>query len=311
MSISKILLALSLTLVWLPDISLAQQFNDTDDPIDTSLPKGSRDSLLDASQSTVAENNAAPTASSLPLWELGVIGLGVSQQAYPGSDNQVNRLLFVPSFIYRGKFFRSDRETAGFRAINTPKFELDVGVAASFGSKSDDITARKGMPNIGILVEAGPRLKWNLGSAVGGKWRLDLPVRGVFDLNDRGGYRGVAVEPAIVYSGNINNNWSYSGSLGAILGDKKLVSTLYGVDQQFALASRPAFDARSGLIATRLTASVSGRLSRDWRVFGFARLSSVAGAANEESPLVRKTNGASVGIGLSYTWLRSSEKAND
>jgi MipA family protein len=155
-------------------------------------------------------------------------------------------------------------------------------------------------------------LKWNLGPAIGGgKWRADLPVRGVFDLNDRASYRGLAIEPAIVYLGNINNNWSFSGSLGAILGDKKLASSFYGVDQQFALATRPAYDAKSGLIATRLTASISGRLSRDWRMFGFARLSSVAGAANEESPLVKKTNGASIGIGLSYTWLRSSESAND
>jgi MipA family protein len=35
----------------------------------------------------------------------------------------------------------------------------------------------------------------------------------------------------------------------------------------------------------------------------------VAGAANEYSPLVKQKNGASVGFGVSYTWLRSEEKA--
>lgn len=32
-------------------------------------------------------------------------------------------------------------------------------------------------------------------------------------------------------------------------------------------------------------------LSRDWRVFGFGRIDSASGAANEDSPLVRRTSG--------------------
>jgi MipA family protein len=246
----------------------------------------------------------------LPLWELGPSTIAVSQQAYPGSDTQVSRILPFPSFIYRGKYFRADRDTAGFRAVNTPNFEIDIGAAGSFGAKSDDISARKGMPNIGILAEFGPRLKWNLGQdSSGGRWRVDFPVRGVFDVNDSFGYRGVAFEPAIVYSRRINSHWSYSASAGAIFGDQKLASTFYGVDQQFAIVGRPAYEARSGLIATRLSATVSGQLSRDWRVFGFARLNSVSGAANEDSPLVKQATGTSIGLGVSYTLSRSSQSA--
>jgi MipA family protein len=254
-----------------------------------------------------------PTATpALPLWELGPSLIGASQQAYPGSDTQVTRVLSFPSFIYRGQFFRADRDNAGFRAISTPSFEIDIGAAASFGAKSDDVSARKGMPNIGILAEFGPRLKWNLGQdSSGGKWRADFPMRGVFDLNDAASFRGIAFEPAIVYSRNINSNWSYSASAGAIFGDKKLANTFYGVDQQFALINRPSYEARSGLIATRLSATVSGKLSRDWRAFGFARLNSVSGAANEDSPLVKKATGTSIGLGVSYTLSRSSQSAVD
>jgi MipA family protein len=278
-------------------------------------------SLFSISAATYAQSADSPSPSitpivtatpSLPLWEFGPSVIAVSQQAYPGSDTQVSRILPFPSFIYRGRYFRADRDSAGFRAVNTPNFEIDISAAGSFGAKSDDISARKGMPNIGILAEFGPRLKWNLGQdSGGGRWRADFPVRGVFDLNDSAGYRGIAFEPAIVYSRRVNSDWSYSASAGAIFGDKKLTNTFYGVDQQFALPDRSAYQARSGLIATRLSATVSGRLSRDWRVFGFARLNSVSGAANDDSPLVKRATGASIGLGLSYTLSRSAQSATD
>jgi hypothetical protein len=151
---------------------------------------------------------AQSTAASLPLWEIGGFWVGVSQQAYPGSDQQVNRGLGLPFLVYRGQFLRADRETAGLRAIKTPRFELDIGVAGSFGESSDDIEARQGMPDLGTLVEFGPRVKWNLGAGPGGgAWRLELPLRGVFDLSDSGEHRGVAFEPRLVFQRRAKAGW--------------------------------------------------------------------------------------------------------
>ena len=78
-----------------------------------------------------------------------------------------------------------------------------------------------------------------------------------------------------------------------------------------AIAGRPAYEARAGLVALRLATGVLHELSPDWRVFGFARVDTVQGAANRDSPLVRQTTGATVGLGLSYTWLRSARRAQD
>src|SRR4051812_38195485 len=50
----------------------------------------------------------AQEAEPKPLWELGGVALGVSQQAYPGSSRQVHRGLALPFFIYRGPFLRAD-----------------------------------------------------------------------------------------------------------------------------------------------------------------------------------------------------------
>lgn len=254
----------------------------------------------------------AQNANSQPLWELGAVGIGVSQQAYPGANAQVARGLALPYFMYRGEVLRADRDTAGLRAIKTERFELDVGVAGSFGARSDEIDERRGMPTLGTLIEFGPRVKWKLGQdQAGGGWRLELPLRGVFDLSDGAAHRGMAFEPKLVYQRRASAGWFYSTSLSALVADKRLAQTFYGVAPQYALASRQSYDAQSGLVAWRLNASVGHQLSRDWLIFGFGRIDSVAGAANEDSPLVKKTNGASLGLGLTYTWLRSERSAVD
>lgn len=259
-----------------------------------------------------ADSARSESLSTTPLWELGAFGVGVSQQAYPGSDQQVSRGLVLPYLVYRGRFLRADRETAGLRAIKTPSFELDVGVAGSFGAKSDDIKARSGMPDLGTLVEFGPRLRWNIGEVSGaGALRMELPLRGVFDLSDRAAHRGMAFEPRLVLQRSSQDGWNYTTGVGAIFADQRLAQTFYGVDPAYAETGRPAYHAQSGLVAWRLTASFSKNLSRDWRLFGFGRFDSLAGAANEASPLVKRTSGGTVGIGIAYTWLRSDRTASD
>jgi MipA family protein len=240
-----------------------------------------------------------------PLWEVGGFALGVSQQAYPGSDQQVHRALALPYFIYRGEVFRADRETVGLRAFKTPDFELDIGFAAAFGSSANDIEARRGM-------ELGPRLKWNLGAGPGnGRWQAEFPLRAVFDLDDKAAHRGLSFEPKLTFERQALSGWGYSASVSAIVADQKLASTFYEVAPAEATAQRAAYAAKSGLVAWRLSTSASRSLSPDWRVFGFVRLDSVAGAANGDSPLVRQQNGASVGVGVTYTWLRSEQRARD
>lgn len=259
----------------------------------------------------VSMGATAQEASGPALWEIGGVGLGVSQQAYPGSDQQVNRGLALPYVLYRGKWLRADRDTAGIRALKTDTLELDVGFAGAFGANSGDLDARRGMRDLGTLVELGPRLKWHMGAAPGGgRLTAEFPLRAVFDLSDRGAHRGVSFEPRLVHARQ-SGPWRYSASVGAILADTRLAQTFYQVNAAEALAGRPAYNAERGLVSWRLGGSFSRSLSRDWNVFGFVRLDTVAGAANASSPLVRRTTGARAGLGVAYTWMRSSHRAED
>lgn len=245
-----------------------------------------------------------------PLWEAGLFSVGGSQQAYPGARQQVRSAIVLPFLIYRGQVVRAEQGGVGVRAARTTSTELDVGFSGSFGSAASDNDARRGLPNIGTLVEFGPRLRWNLGPApFGGGFSAAFPLRGVFDIRNRFDFRGIAFEPVLAWGTRSSNGWAYGASLGLLLGDQRLNDSFYGVAPVYATATRPAYEARGGLIATRLAFNASRRLAPDWRFFAYARVDTVEGAANRHSPLVDRPTGASAGIGLAWTWMRSDEAA--
>ena len=251
-------------------------------------------------------------SSAPPRWELGAFGLSVSQQAYPGADQQVQRQLLLPYFIYRGEILRADRETTGLRAFRQGAFELDLGASGALAVKGDRIEARRGLPGWGTLIELGPRLRWTLHqSADGDRWRLDLPLRAVVDVQNGFQHRGLAFEPEVKWQGRAAGGWFFNTGASAIVGDSRLADTYYSVPVSAATPLRPAYQAQAGLISWRLAASLGRSLGPDWNVFGYARLDSVAGAANENSPLVRQTQGATLGLGVAYVWRRSSLMAVD
>jgi outer membrane scaffolding protein for murein synthesis (MipA/OmpV family) len=197
--------------------------------------------------------------------------------------------------------------------MRTDTMELDVGFSGALPASSEAIPARRGMPDLGTLIEFGPRLKWTLGQPTpGSRLRLELPLRTVLEFN--GGVRdqGVAFEPALVHeSRDVGGGWSLSTRASLILGDRKLNGYFYDVEKQYATSQRPAFEAQPGLIATRLALATTKKLTQDLRVFGFARWETYAGAANQNSPLMLQTTGSSVGIGLNWTLGRSESRVSD
>jgi hypothetical protein len=265
-----------------------------------------------SSPAQALEQASSPPSNSEPLWELGVVAFGLNQQAWPGADESVARSIALPYVLYRGPLLRIDREAFGLRAMKRSGFELDVGFSGALGSRSGDTLARQGMPELGTLVELGPRARMDLGNApAGGLWRLQVPLRGVFDVNNRFAYRGLALDPEIQWNRTDPTGSSLTLGAGALFGDRQLAGVFYDVAPAYVTASRDAYDAKAGLIAWRLRLSTSHRLSPDWRVFGFGRIDSVAAAANAGSPLVSRNEGFSFGVGLQWTWRRSDRLAAD
>lgn len=257
-----------------------------------------------AADAAIASETAKPK-EPLPLWELGLVGVAAYQPPYPGSDQDIGRVRVLPFGIYRGSLLRADGSGIGLRALHTPRLEWDVSASGAFGSASNKVHARMGMPSIGTLVEIGPALRINLGDLVEARrdphlTQLELPVRAVFDVNNGFAHHGWTFEPRLLHTAWTGGSLALVVSASALVGDRSLNSVYYGVDAPYATAGRPAYEARGGLVATRLNASLRHKVSPTLRLQYFAQFETVRGAANEASPLVRSKQDA--GFGVSLIW---------
>jgi outer membrane protein len=250
-------------------------------------------------------------AQELPLWELGVGGFTASTPAYPGSANRSSRALVVPYAIYRGDVFRADQSGIGMRLFASDRVKLDLGLAASLPANSDDVPARAGMPDLGTLLEFGPRIKVQLTKPTPNSGlRLDIPLRAVIEA--RGGLRtqGATFEPKLVYEIDAPRGaWGIDATVGMVFGNRKINRYFYEVRPEFATAERAAYDADSGLMLVRAGLSGSRMINPDVRMFGFVRYESYANAANRDSPLMKRETGASAGFGFAWTLKRSARMA--
>lgn len=248
-----------------------------------------------------------------PLWEAGVAGFGLTGPAYPGADDDVGRALALPWFIYRGPVWRATGGTLGARVAKNAFAEFDIGFSGALRASSDDVKVREGMPDLGFLLEFGPRAKLNLARpSQDSVVRLELPLRGVFELNSGVHYQGLAFEPKLTYDKrDLGGGWGVSGSLGLIYGDQTFNQYLYGVSSQYATSSRSAYTAKAGLITPRTQLTLSYKLNEDVRMFAFSRTDFAGKGANSSSPLHLQDRGTSVGLGLIWTLGRSSQMVND
>ena len=249
--------------------------------------------------------------ANLPLWEVGVFGGTASAPSYPGSPDRSARTLVLPYLVYRGEVLRMERNNLGARLVHTDDVEFDLGFDASLPSNSQDTTTRQGMPDLGTLIEFGPRLKLTLARpAPGQRLRLDLPLRAVLEVHSGVRQQGAVFEPELQFEArDIGAGWSLGSGASVVIGDRKLNRYFYEVAPQFATAGRPAYAAQAGLIATRLTFNTPKELSPDARVFGLLRLESYAGSANQNSPLHARSGGVWIGLGLAWTLGGSESRA--
>ena len=250
-------------------------------------------------------------AQQLPLWEAGVLGGTASTPAYPGSENRTSRSLVVPFLIYRGEVFRADQSGIGMRLFDSDRVQLDLGVAASLPADSGDVEPRAGMPDLGSLLEFGPRIKVKLFKPTPNSGlRLDLPLRAVIEARDGIRTQGLTFEPKLVYEIDAPNRaWGVDANLGMVFGNSKINRYFYEVQPEFATLARPAYAADAGLMLVRAGLSGTRMLNRDMRVFAFVRYESYANAANRDSPLMKRRDGASAGFGFAWTIKRSVQMA--
>jgi MipA family protein len=244
-------------------------------------------------------------AQDPPLWELG-LGLGALQLPdYRGSDQSHTWWLPVPYVIYRGSFFKADREGARAVLVDTERTELNLSVAASPPTRSRGNRAREGMADLAPTLEFGPNLNSRLAQGAG--WQLDLrlPVRAAFAFDAGVRDIGWVASPHLNLDRELAG-WRLGLQAGPVFGDRRFHRYFYEVPPSAATDTRPAYRAAGGYGGAQALAALSRRQGNCW-VGLFAKFDTLSGAAMADSPLVRDRQQWSAGIAVAWVLARSPD----
>lgn len=247
-------------------------------------------------------------AKELPLWELGLGAAWVHLPHYRGSDQSHDWILPVPYAVYRGQFLRATREGARAVLLDSERYDFDISVSASAPTRSDDNRARAGMPDLPATLEVGPNLNSTLARGAGWKLDLRMPVHAVATVQKRTRFIGWTVSPVLNLDLEVAG-WNLGLQGGPRWASRRYHGYYYGVDPEFATATRAAYIAPGGDAGWRATAGVSRRFGALW-LGAFVRSDSVAGASFENSPLVRQRHDLAYGLAMSWVFKVSDERVS-
>lgn len=247
---------------------------------------------------------SVPRAEEKPLWEAG---LGVGAMVFPdyrGSDEVNAYPLPLPYFVYRGKFLKADREGLRGELFDKRYLELSLSMNATIPVSSDDNEAREGMPSLRPTLEFGPSLDVHLWRSAGRDMQLDLvmPLRLPITVEGSPQTLGWNFSPRLNLDiANVagRQGWNFGVGAGPLFGAADYHEYFYSVAPRYATAQRPAYDANGGYSGTHVVAAISKRFPRYW-VGAYLRYDNLHNAVFEDSPLVRRQNYVTGGIGIAW-----------
>lgn len=251
------------------------------------------------------------SAESLPLWEAGAGLASVSLPDYRGSDQRRNYVLPMPYLVYRGERLKADRD--GMRGVlfDHPDLELSLSAGASPPVRSDNNTARQGMPDLRPVLELGPSLEATLWRSADATLKLRAPIRSAFTLAASPKTVGWVFSPRLNldFLHFADTPWEVGMLAGPIYASRRHHAYFYSVAPAFSTATRPAYDAPGGYAGTQFLISVSRRFEHTW-LGAFVRWDSLSGAVFNGSSLVRESDYLAAGLAVAWVFGESSRRVD-
>jgi len=248
-----------------------------------------------------------------PLWEAGMGVAGVYFPDYRGSTHARTYPLPAPYLVYRGDFFKSDREGVRGTLFKREDVDLHLSAGASLPVSSDDNPAREGMPDLKPTVELGPAVDFTLWRSGAERMKLDfrMPLRFAFTIESHPQFAGTQLFPHLnldVHDPLGFHGWNLGMLGGPVFTDGRYNRRFYEVAPEFATPARPAFASPGGGYGgMQFLVALSKRFPRFW-VGGFARYDTLAGAVFGSSPLVTSKHYVAGGIAISWIFKESAER---
>lgn len=251
-------------------------------------------------------------AGEKPLWELGAGVAALQFPAYRGSDESQSFLLPVPYVVYRGEFFKADREGVRGVLFDSDRLQLNLSLSASPPVSSDRVALREGMPDLEPTFEIGPSLNLALWRSPDARIRLEarLPLRAGFTVERSPESTGWQFSPQLTLDWRDPagmRGWTLGLLAGPVFGDRRQHRYFYEVTPEQATPVRPAFEATGGYGGTQIVAALWKRYP-SWWLGAFVRYDTLSGAVFHASPLVQRNDYLAAGVAISWLFAESTRR---
>ena len=250
------------------------------------------------------------------LLEWRIAAIARYGSAYPASEQLQLNFIPMPVPIYRGRFLRlfedNDKPIRGV-IFERERIKLGLDLDMTFPSDSDDIDARTGMPDLDLLLQAGPELdlKFIRDEFLKGSWHLALQGRGAvsFDGLDPS-FRGLTFSTEFRYIVQVSDRDEFKFRIAPTFATSRYMKYYYQVDPQFVTAERTAFDAKGGYLGTDFVLNWNRNFNKNLSVWFGARLNVYSGARNADSPLFTQAITPSIHSAFMYKFWESKRRAS-
>jgi len=202
---------------------------------------------------------------------------------------------------------------ANSQLVNANRVNLSVGLSVGFPEKSDNLSGRAGMPDLGFLIEAGPELDLTLrgGPDEYRELTLSLQLRGAVSMDgfDATG-RGFVFKPELeyLYRHFLDSKTELRLRVSPAWATSNYANFFYGVDDEFATPDRPSFDAASGYLNTEFLLGLNRKITNRLEFRGSVRLWANKGSANNASPLYQRDYDRGIRLALFWTVWESKRR---
>ncbi len=245
----------------------------------------------------------AKEKTMLPRWELGVALAGQALPDYRGSREQQVQAYPIPMLVYRGRFFKADRNGVRGEFLANDRFEINLSGETALNGGSNENTLRQGMPELESAFELGPSLNVNLsGADFNSGWQLRLPLRAVITAGESGVHgRGFTFNPRLTYiEPDVFWGWRGKANVGLLYGTDRYHDYYYSVPLPYVTDTRRFYDADAGFSGYYFKTSLSRRRGDFW--WGFSlRYDNLSDTEFEASPLVETTD--YFALSFAVAWL--------
>ena len=233
-------------------------------------------------------------------WSLGAGVAAGAYPHYPGSRQSATAIAPFPYAEYHSDRIDLDRDGFAAKLFQSERFTLDLSVNGALPVSANKNDLRSGMDDLELMIELGPQLEITLASWSHSILRFDIPVRANFELTTSHAPKSVgwSSDPRIHFEQNYAN-WEWEIDVGALWGSQSYQEVFYTVAAKDVTATRPLYQAKSGLLGWRLSATVERRIG-DWIVLGYLRQMDLGQAANQGSPLLGQNSYLAGGAAVIY-----------